>query len=306
MISMEKKVLYKKQILAVEPTLNIQHWAENTEGLVNDVVIINRDLIFRFPKNDEWAVDDLRHEAQFLNFVQQAIEMKIPHWTVYEGELIGHPFVGYKMIPGTPLQRFMILRMTDSEQLALAQQMAGFLQQLHTIPITNARKANIHPSITNRTAEKWLTLYEEVQKELFPYLMTFQKAWVHQHFAPIAADAGWMDCDHTVMNGDLAPYHLLLNEETKLLNGIIDFGTAGIGDPACDFGCLIDQYGEAFIKQIGRFYPGIDQLIERARFWAGTLWLQWALSGLRQPEDPSWFFVHIGRARDCRPLGSGW
>jgi aminoglycoside 2''-phosphotransferase len=108
------------------------------------------------------------------------------------------------------------------------------------------------------------------------------------------------------MNGDLGPYHLLYNPQTRRLNGVIDFGTAGLGDPATDFGCLIDQFGETFVRLMAPTYPDMAQHIERARFWAGTLELQWLLGGLRYPDEPDWFMVHIGRARDVLPIGSGW
>ena len=56
---------------------------------------------------------------------------------------------------------------------------------------------------------------------------------------------------------------------------------------------------------MSRFYPEIGQALDRARFWAGTLELQWAISGLRS-KDLSWLTVPIGRARDVRPMGTGW
>ena len=104
-------------------------------------------------------------------------------------------------------------------------------------------------------------------------------------------------------NGDLGPYHLLYNPETRLLNGIIDFGTAGIGDPACDFACIINQYGESFLQRMMVYYPEIEPALDRARFWAGTLELQWLLGGLRSG-DNSWFGVHLGRGMDRLPYGA--
>jgi aminoglycoside 2''-phosphotransferase len=105
------------------------------------------------------------------------------------------------------------------------------------------------------------------------------------------------------MNGDLGPYHLLYEPDRGELAGIIDFGIAGMGDPATDFACLIDNYGESFVRRMVRHYPALTELIDRARFWAGTLELQWALNGLRS-DDLSWRTVHIGRAHDEMPIGS--
>jgi len=219
--------VYRQQIEASEPTLNIQTWEINREGLVNNAVIVNETHVFRFPKHD-WAIDHLWQEAK------------------------------------------------------------------------------IGRSVTVRTQEDWLKMYETVQEKLFPHLMAFQKEWVHQHFAPVIESPAFIACEQTFINGDLGPYHLLYNSETRRLNGIIDFGTAGMGDPANDFCCLLNEYGESFLHRMSRYYPNMASLIERTRFWAGALELQWLLGGLRYPDDPSWFMVHIGRARDSRPIGSGW
>jgi aminoglycoside 2''-phosphotransferase len=292
----EKRPLYRQQIKQVEPALNIKSWQENQEGLVNDVIIINGERIFRFPKNDSWAVEHLWAEANCLTLLRQHLDMPLPHWTIYEGALIDTPFISYKMIAGKALQWFEIAQLSEKEQDRLAEQIATFLRQMHTIPMQQVVEAEIKPSVTNRTQERWLKLYEDVQRELFPHLMAFQKEWVHYHFAPLVSNPTRMDCQHTMMNGDLGSYHLLYNPESKRLNGVIDFGTAGIGDPACDIACLLDQFGIPFIERISKFYD-VTAYLERARFWAGTMWLQWALGGLRYPDEPSWFFVHIGRAR---------
>ena len=191
-------------------------------------------------------------------------------------------------------------------KVAIAEQLGTFLYQLHTVPMSEVEKMEIRPSVTNRTPQNWQKLYDDVHEKLFPLLMQFARDWVEQHFAPVLQDPGFMACEPCFMNGDLGTYHLLYNRDTRRLNGIIDFGTAGVGDPAADFGCLIDQYGETFLRQMATFYPGLDQHIERARFWAGTLELQWVLGGLRYPDEPDWFMVHIGRARDVLPIGSGW
>lgn len=293
----EKRPLYRQQIEAVEPELKIETWAENREGLVNDVVVVNGTHIFRFPKNDAWAVEDLWAEANCLALVSGYVEMRLPRWTVYEAELIGYPFVGYERIPGKPLQRFELMALSEKEQDVLADQIGSFLQQMHTIPMQAVNEANIRPSVTNRSRERWLKLYEDVQTELFPHMMAFQKEWAHHHFAAFVEDETFMAHDPAMMNGDLGNYHLLYSPERRRLNGIIDFGTAGIGDPACDVACLLDQYGETFVQRLNRFYF-VEPILERARFWAGTLYLQWVLSGMRSPDDPSWFLVHLGRARD--------
>ena len=296
---------YQKQILASEPELTIHTVDINSEGLVNNIVIINKSRVFRFPKHD-WAVDHLRQEANCLALAHRHVQMPLPQWTVYDGEIIGTPIASYDWIPGRALQQFEILRLPERDQDALAEQLATFLRQMHRIPRHEVRDAEIGRSVTSRSHNDWISLYGRVQEHLYPHLMAVSKEWVEQHFAPVLADPRFMACDEAFVNGDLGQYHLLYNPQARRLNGIIDFGTAGIGDPAVDFACLLNQYGEPFLRRMGKYYPNVGRLIERARFWAGTLELQWLLGGLRYPDEPSWFMVHIGRARDMLPVGSGW
>ena len=269
-----------------------------SEGMVNDVVVVNDDHIYRFPKHD-WAFGDMRHEARCLALLRNRVDVSLPNWTIHgDGDL----FVGYSMIKGETLQTFHLTQMSEQALDRLAAQIGRFLHAMHTIPADEIAAHKIQPSLTNRTYEKWIKLYEAVQTELFPHLYQHQRTWVHQFFQPLLADQGMMNYSPCFMNGDLSSYHLLFDPETELLSGIIDFGTAGVGDPAADFACLLDQYGEPFVARIGRFYGDLTHLIDRARWWAGTLELQWALGGIRNPEDPSWFTIHIGRARGFRPI----
>ena len=81
------------------------------------------------------------------------------------------------------------------------------------------------------------------------------------------------------------------------ITGLIDFGVAGIGDPASDLGSLISSYGESFVTEIQATYPHLDTLLPRARFYAQSIELQWVLLGIETGEA-FWFTAHVGGARD--------
>ncbi|MEZ4659709.1 MAG: phosphotransferase [Caldilineaceae bacterium] len=267
--------------------------------MVNVSVIVNRARVFRFPRA-EWGVELLRNEMNALDLVRKYVDMPIPNWDYRSDEMISYPFIA-----GDPLLTDDILRMSEREKDAVADKLAIFLKQMHTIPMPEVRAANIQRSDTVRTVEDWLQLYEEVQEHLFPLMWEDGREWVRRHFAPLLADHSLMDHEPIFMNGDLATYHLLFDRQTNQFNGVIDFGTAGIGDPAVDFCTIINQYGESFLRRMSRTYPEIGQHIDRARFWNGTLELQWLLRGL-QRDDKTMLVVHIGRMRDVLPVGSGW
>jgi aminoglycoside 2''-phosphotransferase len=297
--STDKKGVYLQRIQECFPDLALSHIETNGEGLVNDVLIVDGERVFRFPKDAD-AAQALRQEVKILELVRESVDMTVPVFDYVEDD-----FVSYRLIPGTALLRDDVLRQPEGVQERLAGQLGTFLQQLHAVPEGEWKKREILPSVTVRQRADWLRTFEEVQRELFPLLMAHAREWVRRHFEPVLADASWMEYEPSLINGDLGVYHLLYDPDAQAINGVIDFGTAGIGDPANDLALLLFNYGETFVRRIAGYYPGVGELIERARFWAGTLELGWALGGVRTG-DLSWFAVHIGSARDVMPIGTGW
>ncbi|HZS05259.1 MAG TPA: phosphotransferase [Blastocatellia bacterium] len=291
---------YLDRIRECYPELRIASVRANHDGLVNDVVIVNDELVFRFPKNDTWARQLLVGEIRVLNLVRRYVSLPVPAFEIQIDDL-----VVYRFIKGNALLREDILMLDGPGQDRIAAQLAEFFRQLHSIPRDELERNAIPQSDVNRGREVWLRLYEDVQRELFPLMWEHTKEWVHRHFAPVVRDEHWMDYEPALVNGDVGSYHIIYDRERAVINGVIDFGTAGIGDPASDFVCIIYHYGESFLRRMGNHYSGIGALIDRARFWAGTLELQWALRGIRT-QNAEWFTVHIGSARDVLPIGSGW
>ena len=287
---------YLDHIQRTFPNIELQDVQINEDGMVNVSVIVNKERVFRFPRAD-WGVDLLWNEANAIDLVCKYVEVPVPDWDYRSDEMISYPF-----IPGDALLTDDLLRMSEREKDAVATKLATLLKQMHSIPMAEVKAANIQQSDTVRTVDDWLQLYEEVQEHLFPLMWADGREWVRRHFAPLLADHSLMDHEPIFMNGDLAPYHLLFNRQTNHFSGIIDFGTAGVGDPAADFCTLINQYGESFLRRMSRTYPEIREHIDRARFRAGTLELQWLLRGLRD-DMKDMLVVHIGRVRDVQPIG---
>jgi aminoglycoside phosphotransferase len=151
--------------------------------------------------------------------------------------------------------------------------------------------------------QNWLQLYEQVQETLFPHLWRHQQTWIHELFAPVVS--GELDLSYTsvLIDGDKAVYHILFDPMSENISGLIDFGTAGLGDPACDIAVQLGNYGESIVRRMESDYPMLPDVIDRARFWVGTLELQWALAGMKY-KDISLSLAHIGLAREVQPIGT--
>ena len=283
---------YAERIKEFFPDVDLRSCELNTAGLVNDVVLAEGTRVFRFPKNDSWARKWLEHEIRVLNLLAVELDVRVPEFDVVQDD-----FVSYRMIPGEPLCREDLLKLESHHQERLAEQVALFLRQLHGVSQETLSANGISKSRVNRSRETWLKLLADVRQELFPKMMQHSKDWVDRHFEPVEADPTFFDYSPCLVSGDIPPYHILWNRSEMRLEGVIDFGTAGVGDPACDFACIIYNYGESFLRMMEKYNAEIGDSIDRARFWSGTLELQWALIGIRK-NNPMWHTVHIGAAKD--------
>jgi aminoglycoside 2''-phosphotransferase len=294
---MDASPVYLDRIRESRPDLTLHQLRTNRDGLVNDVVIINDEWVFRFPKNDE-AAQALPHEVNVVKLLRGRVRMSLPQYQLHAG-----PFVSYGFLPGAALHREDILLLDDMTQDRLAEQLGTFLYDMHNIPLELVREHGVGTSSAARTREDWLRFYGALERELFPLLMTHSREWGERHFAPVLDERLSLEADPMLIHGDLGPYHILYDPDARRINGILDFGTAGLGDPADDFANVIYGLGESFLRRKMRFHPDIAPALDRARFHAGTLELQWVLLGLRT-DDRSWFVSHIGRARDMWPIGA--
>jgi len=298
-VAMDIPAAYLDRIHAILPTLVITSMHFNQDGMMNDVVIVNDQLIARFPK-DGHAKESLSRESRILELVGARVGMPVPHF-----EYQAQDAVIYRVLAGEPLTRETLLRQDEAMQDRLAEQLAIFLSQLHAIPRELVEQHDIGMSEAERSLEDWSAMFAEIQRELFPFLWAHQKSWVRQIFTPVLDGQIVLRHQPVLIHGDLGVYHILYNPIQERINGIIDFGTSGLGDPACDFACIIQSLGESFLQRMAQFSDAITPALDRARFRAGVLELEWALHGIRN-NDASCWLAHIGGARDVMPLGKAW
>jgi len=269
----------------------------NREGMVNDIVIVNGAVVYRIPK-DARAERALAREIRLLDIVRRHVAVPVPAPVRHHARLASHPLVS-----GGQLTREALYRMPQSHRQAILRQLGAFLRDLHAIP--RAELAGLPPSDAVRTREDWLAFHGQVREVVYPLLFRHQRQAVDDLFAPVAAGRLTLEVEPVLIHGDLAPYHILVAPDGRNLAGIIDFGTAGPGDPATDIATLLACYGERLVREMAPAIALDPALMERARFWAGTMELQWALAGIRH-NDHSLLVAHIGGARDYPPMDSAW
>ena len=291
--SMNELSTYKERIRQLAPEVAVNSISLNREGLLNDVVIINDELIFRFPKH-EYGFKHLKDEARILRLLQNYITLDIPS-PLYETD----DCLAYRMIPGETLRRDVLMKLPNSDQQAVADQLAQFLKELHGVPINEIADFEMPMADALMRYEGWVNVYARIREKVFPLLMPHVREWVTEHFESHLAARSNFEYELRVVDTDIPPYHIMYDRQRRGINGIIDFGSAGLGDPAIDFGVIIYNYGESFMDRFYGVYPEAETYLKRARFYAGAHEVRWLLTGVER-NDPWWFAVHIGSAKDLK------
>lgn len=290
---------YFARIEAHLPGIDRSRLRVNPDGLANFVIIADERWVFRFARDDH-SRQDLARERAVLELIRPRLGVSVPDFTPLSDDGVVYP-----LIEGTPLYRHDLLRLDGAAQDAFAKELASFLHMLHAVTAAELEAHSLGALLPGATRDEWRARFEQAEQALAPYLWADQRAWLADLFAPLRDGRLAMTFEPVLIHNDLAPYHILMAPHRLMtrLAGIIDFGVAGAGDPAADFATLITTYGESFVRRMAPWYPGLDDLLDRARLRAGYLEVEWVLKGLAT-NDPSWYTVHIGRARDMQPIGA--
>lgn len=267
---------YIEIIKEKNPGLNIEEYSFNKEGQTNDVVIINDDFVFKFPKYSE-GIEKLKREACILNILKSYISLDIPKpiYNNFDSFEIGCVYTGYKMIRGVSFKQDIFHNIQRKN--FIAKQLAMFLKELHSI--SHEEICNYKLNIIEGYSE-WASLFERIQKKLFPFMNKESQDLVSENFNSFFEKN--FNINKTLIHGDFGPSNIIFDSNNQTISGIIDFNEVSIGDPAIDIASLIGPfgYGEDFVRSFEPIYPNIESLLERARFYASTFALQEALFGI--------------------------
>ena len=266
-------------IHAVYPDFVVENVrAHQGEGQFNDILVINQSFIFRFARY-EASIENLAAEARLLKAIGAELPLAIPNpaYVNLKATPAVKVFMGYRLVPGEPLWRNRLLAMTDNQILErIANQLGDFLTTMHHLPIHD-----FTDELRGQDGlEEWTSLYVDIQQHLFPLMRPEARTEVSHHFEAYLHQAQLQKYELCLRHGDFGPSNILYEPQTSKITGIIDFDSAGLGDPAIDI-AAISCYGESFFERFCAVYPAEAALLERARFYKGTYALQEALHGFK-------------------------
>ena len=280
---MEIQEKYLHIIREAYSDLHISSIEFNNQGQNSDVIVINREFIFRFPKYSH-VMESLKIETAILNHVSSYLPLDVPApmFVNLENEVIGEAFIGYRLIPGEPLWRETFQNI-DNQEVArgLAKQLAAFLKTLHSVPVDELAVSKLPVDTYSEIANT----YTRIQEKLFDLMRTDAQNWAARHFEGFLGDIDNFEYTPVLKHGDFGPSNILFDKEKQSIVGVIDFGNSGMGDPAYDFAGLLSGYGERFVEYCSDYYPKMENLMRRIHFYQGTFALLEALFGIENGDD---------------------
>lgn len=243
-------------------------------GFNNDVFIVNKEYIFRFPKDDK-AVRHLNREIKLLPLLAKKTTLTVPHFE-FMGSVDSnpdHPFVGYRLLPGLPLNEWEQPKQDRETRLNIASKIGSALLELHSVdPLFVPEPLQ---EKTDRAPRKIISDFLEIGRT-FAFQMIRGKIgpdaealiqkierllshYVHgdENFAFV----------RTTVHGDFALEHILVNPASQEISGIIDWSTLGSGDPAEDFWRLYAALDEETMRSIFSTYAkeSYEHMLPRMR-----------------------------------------
>ena len=226
--------------------------AVDHQGWDNTTYRLGPSLSVRLPSAD-YYVAQVEKEHRWLPYLAPYLPLPIPAAVArgVPGCGFPRPWSVYGWLPGTVAHRAAI-----ADDVAFATSLAAFLRALWSVPDGGGPPPGAHNF--HRGASP--AVYDDQARSAAAALGVPLEVW-EAALVPYDGPPVWF-------HGDLSASNLLVDEGR--LSAVIDFGTCGVGDPACDLTMAWTWFEgearEAFVAGVGLD----DAAWARARGWA--LW----------------------------------
>jgi aminoglycoside phosphotransferase (APT) family kinase protein len=221
-------------------------------GTVNAIYRLGDDLCVRLPRVQKYA-ESLERELVWLPRLASHLPLPIPEPVASGTPAEGFPFVWaiYRWIDGQPWRDDLV-----HDEVANARELAAFVQALRRIP---AREG---PHGGRRPLHQLDAITRRVIAESGDAIDAAAAAAVWAE----AVDAAPWDGADVWIHTDLLRPNLLVDRGQ--LAAVIDFGGAGVGDPAADVICAWSVFGPAGRAAFREALAVDDRTWSRARAYA--------------------------------------
>ena len=204
--------MYTEIIKKFFPKLEIASYNLITDGWESDVVIINNELVFKFPKEGNRYDCVFEKEKIITDKIRPYISTEISNIEIFKKKDI--EFAKLKLINGVDYYK---------SKPDISTPLANFLKELHSIDIKLLKKYNL--DARNLPFYKYrlnLTNFQFNYENLTPFLKEYNLENDFNNTISTFANFEYKDEDDVLCHNDLHKGNIMVDNGT--ISGIIDFG----------------------------------------------------------------------------------
>jgi aminoglycoside phosphotransferase (APT) family kinase protein len=241
------------------------------QGWDNRTFRLGDDLSARLPSAEGYAAA-VQKEERALQFLDGRLPVALPGVVAIGAPGQGYPFPWSvrRWLPGDTVAAASTL-----DQVALAKDVGGMLTALRALPTEAGAAAGRHSFYRGSHPSAYSDQVQAALERLDVDADACAAIWLTATTSVWESAPVWF-------HGDVAVGNLLV--QGGRLSAVIDFGTCGVGDPACDL-VLAWTHFDGRARTVFREAAGLDDATwQRARGWA--LWKSLVvLSGQSSPDE---------------------
>ena len=226
-----------KEIIESKFKLTVNDILVLGQGLDSIAYLVNHEYIFKQSKHND-ARNNLKKEIQVLKYLKGKITLQIPDIEYYSEE-----YGGYKKVKGEKLTPDMYQKMNDNEKDNLAQDIALFLQEIHSMPLPDIDELELN------VIDDYKSDYYTLKETIYNNIPDSSKKYIDNLYKRILNDERITQYVKTLCHNDLSCNHILI-QNNKVV-GIIDFGDVAITDSDKDFVYLLEDSNEEIGREFG-------------------------------------------------------
>ena len=209
------------------------------QGLDSVAYLVNGEYVFKQSKHEESRMN-MKKEIKVLNYLKGKLSLQIPVIEFYDEE---YSVCGYKEIKGKKLTKDMYFSMSKDEQDRLAQKIALFLKELHSLDLPDIEDLELD------VVDDYRSDYESLKGTIYSTIPDKIKEYLDNLFRRILSDERITRYVKALCHNDLSCNHIIMRNNEVV--GIIDFGDVAVTDRDKDFVYLLEDSTEELGRDFG-------------------------------------------------------
>ena len=252
----------------------IEQWSLRGAGQNRLAILANDEWVFRYPLHRD-AANSMELEVAVLQAIHGRLPVFTPDPEIFvdvaglEWRVMAYPF-----IVGQILGVDQINELGGSALSRLGKDLGRFLTTLHSTPTSLFSGSELRDEDGH---QRWVRFTEDVRNILKPRVTSSIWNRSNRKLSKSVEKITRFQYEPVLRHGDFGFRNFIFDDRSRL-TGVIDFSSAGLGDPAVDVASMIatNGPGNSMIDHVSPAYPLTDDLLLRARIYRDTFPLQHA------------------------------